>query len=157
MKNSVTGEIEGAAELRAKLKAVSTDVKFKGGRFALRKAGQVVTTAVVGEMMRVDRESTPEQIWRNVALRWSPRFFKKTGDLMFRIGIQGGARAQNAPGNAPGGKTFHWRFLEFGTQKMPAQRNMTRAIRRTQDKVLTTFRVNYVKRLDAALRKAKKR
>lgn len=155
--NSVTGELEGAEALLRKLQGVSDDVKLKGGRFALRKAGNVMRDAVVGEMQRYDQESSREAIYKNVAMKFSPRKFKATGDLMFRLGILGGAkskREKNPNSPLPGGDTFYWRFLEFGTRHAPAQRPITNTVRRKESAIIFTFIREYNKALDRAIRKA---
>ena len=154
--DGVFANIEGIDALQSKLKVVNDDVRFKGGRFALRKAGNVLKEAAVGEMMRVDRESSREALWRNVALRFATRRFRATGDIAFRLGILGGAVSKSSNQKNPGGDTFYWRFLEFGTEKMPAQRLLTKSITRTQSAVTQTFVREYGRALDRAIRRAKK-
>jgi HK97 gp10 family phage protein len=153
---SVTGQLEGAEELSLKLKGLIDDIKFKGGRFALRKAGQVLESAVVSEMMRFDREQTREQIFRNVKLRFSPKRFQSSGDIMFRLGILGGAASKASNESNPGGDTYYWRFLEFGTERVVGRRPMTRAVMGKESEIKQTFIREYNKALDRAIRRAAK-
>lgn len=154
--NSIEGNFQGLEPLRKKLKAVSEDVQLKGGRFALRKAGQVLEAEAVSEMQRLDRESTPEAIHRNVALRFSTKRFRRTGDIAFRLGVLGGAASKTSNESNPGGDTWYWRLLEFGSQNTPARRPLTNAIKRKQGDIINTFRTEYMKALDRAIRRARK-
>jgi HK97 gp10 family phage protein len=156
MSLEVEGTLQGIDELVLKLRLVNDDMQFKSGRFALRKAGKILETAIIGEMMRIDKESTREAIWRNVKLRFAPRRFKRTGDLSFRIGILGGAKSRQQNAKNPGGDTFYWRFLEFGTERYPAQRYITNTAIRKQGAILPEFVLQYRKSLDRALKRQAK-
>jgi HK97 gp10 family phage protein len=147
----VETKIEGVELLNAKLNAVSREIQYKGGRFGLRKAAKLVAADVKSNALRLDDPKTANQIAKNVAVRWSPRRFKRTGDLMFRVGILGGAAPSNSreaersrrrrrragvpslaelgelvgkgKGN-PGGDTWYWRLLEFGFYNKKAKRKI---------------------------------
>lgn len=138
--------ITGAEEALTKLRAVSATTRGKGSRFALRKAAGVVKAAAVAGAQRIDDKATREEIAKNITIRWSSKFARRTGDMQFRVGVLGGARQPDTAkkqrrrarsgaqslsdlgeivgkGAAnPGGDTFYWRFLEFGTSKIPAGR-----------------------------------
>src|SRR5690606_2077498 len=92
MKDGVEYSLTGVDEITKKLKALSVDMRLKGGRAALRKAGNVVLAQARANAASVNDPKTPEEIAKNLVMRWSPRAFKRTGDLMFRVGILGGAR-----------------------------------------------------------------
>ncbi len=149
-------ELEGAQDLLIKFKTINNQVQGKVTQFALRKASNVLKKAVVGEMMRVDRESSREAIWRNVVVRNKPKRFRKTGELETRLGILGGARSRAANEANPGGDTFYWRFLEFGTERVPAQRNITKTVKRKQGDFMSTFTREMDKAIDRAVKRAKK-
>lgn len=151
----VSMDMTGLDAVLAKLETVEYDVRYKGGRFALRKAASVVRDAVIAGALRLDDAATPESIAKNVAIRWSSKTFRRTGDLAFRVGILGGARAQEQGGApAPGGHTFYFRFLEFGTQNMAARPFIRQALSANAQKATTTFIQEYEKALDRAIRRA---
>jgi len=159
MADSVTFKIEGAEALNARLKTVSDDVKYKGGRFALRKAAQVIREGAKDNAKRLDDPQTAADISANIVERWSGRTFKRTGNLMFRVGVMGGAggslTSEKLRGN-PGGDTRHWRYLEFGTENISATPFMRPAITKNLQAITGKFVSEYNRALDRALRRAKK-
>lgn len=164
--------ILGIDALSEKLKTVSDDMRFKGGRFALRKSANLVRDAAKANAMKINDPKTAEDISANIATRWSSKFFKRTGDLKFRVGVLGGARAlantrENrrkrragkvvpTPGDKrnPGGDTFHWRFAEFGTSRSRAQPFFRRSLSDNVSAATNEFVVQYDKALVRALRRA---
>ena len=158
---SVEYKVTGMEELTAKLKTVSSDMQRKGGRYALRKAAQVLRDQARMNAARVDDPKTPEDIAKNVVERWDSRTFNKTGNLGFRVGVLGGARGYakasgevKGKGKAnPGGDTFYWRFLELGTNHIAASPFIRSAMNRGQEAV-GKFINEYGKALDRALRRA---
>lgn len=164
MTDGLDFKLTGLEDLQAKLKEVAEDVRFKGGRFALRKAAQVVRDKARENASRVDNPKTQEDIEKNITERFSTKLFRRTGDLGFRIGVLGGARAPaEAVGEAkgagkgnPGGDTFYWRFLEFGTQKIEAKSFMRDAIEQTAQQATDEFVKQYDKALARAIKRAKK-
>lgn len=176
-------QISGEKELNAKLKGLNRETKFKGGRFALRKAANIVKNAAVSNALAIDDPETAEQIAKNIVIRWGSRRFKSTGDLMFRVGVLGGARppqsakqqrrnarrrgahgrsleqlgevAGRGKGN-PGGDTFYWRYLEFGTEKMPAHPFMRKSLSDNIENATNEFVRQYNRAIDRALKRAGK-
>lgn len=148
---------EGLEELRAKLKTLSDDAQFKGGRFAGRKAANVIKEAMEREALRVDDPATAESIARNIAVRFSPRTFRRTGDIKYRVGVRGGAASKAQNQANPGGDTFYWRFLNFGTDKIKQPKiALEKAAQSVESEVFQTFRVQYEKAIDRAIRRAKR-
>lgn len=165
MADGIEANIEGMDVLLGKLHEVTVDIRHKGGRFALRKAAQVVREAAKDNARRLDDPETANKIADNIVERWSGRRFKRTGDLMFRVGVLGGARGHAAASGEvkgkgkdnPGGDTFYWRFVEFGTEQAPAQPFMRPAIERNVQKATDEFVRQYDKALTRALKRAKKK
>jgi HK97 gp10 family phage protein len=177
----VETKIEGAEALNAKLKAVGHEISYKGGRFGLRKAANLVASDAKSNALRLDDPKTSEQIAKNVAVRWGSRRFKRTGDLMFRVGILGGAAPSTSraaeysrrrrrkagvkslaelgelvgkgKGN-PGGDTWYWRLLEFGTRKMAAQPFMRQALESNTNEATNEFVRHAKKAIDRAVKRA---
>lgn len=91
---------------------------------------------------------------------------------MFRVGVLGGARqyattrenvrrgragqfySTGGDTGNPGGDTFHWRFLEFGTERAAAKPFMRPAIGQAGQQAVNTFISEYQKSLDRAIRRA---
>lgn len=152
-----TFALQGLDELLGKLKAVKQDVRFKGGRFALRKAAQVVRDAAKQNAMRLDDAATGRNIADNIAERWNGRVYKSTGDLAFWVGVLGGARVpKDNKDEGASGPTPHWRLLEFGTEKMAARPIMRPALQNNIDQVVTVFVKEYTKSIDRVIAKATK-
>ena len=168
MADGIDFRIEGLEALQSKLQSVAYDVQKKGGRFALRKAAQVLRNQARQNAASVDDSLTPESIAKNIVDRWNGRVNKQSGgaDLGFRVGVLGGARDYSKYGEFktgkkssanPGGDTFYWRFLEFGTQKMGAKPFMRPAIDESGQAVVDKFVAEYGVALDRALRKGGKK
>lgn len=118
-------EIEGADEIMRKLRLLPERVARNAMRRALRKGANVIRDAARNNAKRFDDPESKEQIWKNVTTQGGGRKMEKQlGGPVMRVGVMGGAKARrNAGGGkaAPGGDTWYWRLLEFGTSKMRAQ------------------------------------
>ena len=154
----------GLDDLNKKIEALKYDASRKGGRFALRKAAQVVRDQARANALALNDPRTSEVIAKNITEKWGSKYNKTTGDLMFRIGVLGGARDYSAYGEIttgktasanPGGDTFYWRFVEFGTEKLAARPFMRPAIENTSQKATDVFITQFNAALDRALRKVK--
>ncbi len=158
MANELTFNLDGVPELNAKLAEVGKDVKFKGGRFALRKAANLVRDNAKSRALAFDDSETGRTVADNIVVRWSGKEFKQTGNLMFRIGVKGGGKAKDKgnPDTGPGGATPHWHLLEFGTAKMPAQPFMRPALAESIGAVSSEFITQYKKAIDRAIKRAQR-
>ena len=79
--------LTGIDSLVGKLESISSDMKRKGGRSALRKAAQLVADRAKEGAKKIDDPETGRSIADNIALRWNGRLFKASGDLGFRVGV----------------------------------------------------------------------
>lgn len=157
-------ELKGLDELLAKFAALQYDAKYKGGRSALRKAANSVVAKARANAAKVDNPKTTENISKNVTTRWNGRLYKSTGNLGFRVGILGGARGHAkasgefaGAGKAnPGGDTFYWRYLEFGTEKMRAQPFLRKALMDHLQETTDVFSSEYKKAIDRAIKRSGK-
>lgn len=166
-------KMEGVEALSKRLEGLKYDVSKKGGRFALRKAAQVVRDAARQNAQQLDDPKSREIIAKNVVERWSNVYNKRTGNLMFRVGVLGGAmgkaagdslglfgdkatkstRAKGSVVAGPGGDTRHWAYLEFGTEKAAAQPFFQRAMADNIQPATDTFIAEFNRALDRALAK----
>lgn len=146
-------KMQGLPELQKKLRALSFDAQRKGGRFALRKAAQVFRDRAKQNAQRFDDPETARSIARNIVERWDPRYFKRTKNLKFRVGVMGGARKTRTTGRDD---TWYWRFLEFGTEKMRAQPFMRPAGEQGAQPATDVFISEFGKSIDRTLRRLKK-
>jgi HK97 gp10 family phage protein len=150
--------INGLDSLLGKLDSIKQETKRKGGRFALRKAAQIIRDSAKENAARFDDKETGREIAVNIVERWNARLFKRTGDLGFRIGVLHGAVFTDPSNKDTGynGPTPHWRLLEFGTEKMKAQSFMRPAADKNINKVIDAFVSNYEKAIDRAIKRAQK-
>nr|WP_288454582.1 HK97-gp10 family putative phage morphogenesis protein [uncultured Pseudomonas sp.] len=154
MADTIEFSLIGLDNLLGKLDSVKQDVKVRGGRFALRKAAQLIADKARENWHRVDDEETARSIADNIALRWNGRLFKQTGDLAFRIGVLHGAVLRNGADTSTNAPTPHWRLIEFGTEKMQAQPLMRSALADNIAAATDTFIAEYEKAIDRAVRRA---
>lgn len=152
----ISVQMNGIDELSKKLEGLSYDVQKKGGRFALRKAAQVLRDAARASARQVDDSQTGRSIAANITEKWNGRLNKRTGDLGFRLGVNQGARLPQrgeSPDESAGGPTPHWRLLEFGTEKMPARPFFRPAVEGSIQQATNVF----MRQFDAAIGRALKK
>lgn len=160
MADAVQFKIHGVNELADRLEGIGSDMKRKSGRFALRKAANVVRDKAKANAKRLDDPVSAADISENIAVRWSGKHFRQTGELKFKVGVMGGAggSAKSARyASLPGGDTRHWRHLEFGTENMAAKPFMRTALSASIQAASDEFVRQYHKSLDRALKRAAKK
>jgi len=124
-------DVRGLAEIERKLKLLPERLGRNAMRRALRKGANVIRDAARNNAKRIDDPETREQIWKNIAVAGGGRKRERqAGGVMMRVGVRGGAKnyrrkegKYHVGGSStnPGGDTWYWRLLEFGTSKMAAQ------------------------------------
>lgn len=150
-------KLNGVDALVAKLDALKYETRYKGGRFALRKAAQVIRNKARESAAALDDTETGRKIADNITEKWNGRLYKRTGDLGFRVGVQGGAKV-TVKGNPDGGAkspTPHWRLLEFGTENMAARPFMRPAGEQSAQAATDEFIRQYGKAIDRAIKKGR--
>lgn len=156
MTDPVTTNVEGLDELLARMDNISFDIRRKGGRFAMRKAANLIREKARENAAQLDDPKSAADISANVALRFSPKDFRRNGNLVFRVGVLGGAGGRKAAAQLsglPGQDTRHWRQQEFGNINHPAQPFMRRALAENIQAATNEFITHYNKALDRALRR----
>lgn len=133
--------VEGLDAIKRKMQALPDKVAYNAARRALRKGANVIRDNARAGAARLNDPKTPENIAKNiVAKAGGKKYDKRRGGPAFRIGVLGGARDMSKYGELkgggksnPGGDTFYWRFLEFGTSKMAARPFMRPAMNEGAD------------------------
>lgn len=134
----ITTTIAGADEIVRKLRAVPLRVGRNAMRRALRKGANVIRDAARSNAKALDDNLTREAIWKNITTQgMGARRQRQIGGVGMRVGVLGGAKS-GSNSNNPGGDTFYWRFLEFGTSEMPARPFMRQAMASQAEKALST-------------------
>lgn len=156
MVDNVEFSLIGLEELRTNLQQLSKDAEAKGARFAGRKAANIIRDAAIANAKKIDDPDTPEDISQNIAIRFSTSFFKKTGDIKYRIGVLGGAKKSTSDATNAGGNTWYWRLIELGTSRTAANPFMLPALTQNIDKVTSEFSSQFSKWIDRRVKKLKK-
>jgi HK97 gp10 family phage protein len=152
-------DLVGMDSLLAKFDSIKQDIKYKGGRAALRKAANLIAEKAKQNAQKIDDPETAKNTAKNVAVRWGGKRFKATGDLNFRIGILGGAGGNKKAADLdglPGKDTRTWRHLEFGTEKTAAQPFLRPALEANTGEAISVFAKEYEKAIDRAIKRAGK-
>src|SRR5690606_3516503 len=131
--------LSGLEQVKAKLDKLPQRLAYNAMRRSLRRGANVIRDAARANAKRIDDPETREQIWENIAVAsGGSRRERSAGGPMMRVGVLGGAKNyRNKSGtyhvggskNNPGGDTWYWRLLEFGTSNMAAQPFMRPAAR----------------------------
>ena len=122
-------EIKGLDEIKKKLDALPDKIGRNAMKRALRKGANVIRDTARANAKQLDDPDTSESIAKNIAVQsGNRRRERQEGGPVMRVGVMGGARDMGKYGEFkgagkgnPGGDTFYWRFLEFGTSKMAAR------------------------------------
>lgn len=149
----MAGNVIGLEDIRRKMAQVKDDVRFKAGRKALRKAASIVVAAAKQNAESLDDPVTGRKIADNVAAYFNRRRFNSDGILEMRVGVRWGAESEKSnPDLGPGSKTFHWRFLELGTETIAERPFLRPALERNLDEVVNEFALQFNAELDKALK-----
>ena len=116
-------KITGVNTIVDRLSQLPTKVQRREARRAARRGAVVFRDAIRRNADRLDDPASKEKIAKNIAVQESRRQGKIEGGIVMRAGVMGGARksAQKAGKGLPGGDTFYWRFVEFGTKFVSAR------------------------------------
>lgn len=135
----VTTSIIGTEQILSKMKALPDKLAKRAMRRALRKGANVIRDIARSNAKAVDDVLTREAIWENISTQGGgARRERREGGPTMRVGVLGGAREKSGDSAAPGGDTFYWRFLEFGTSQMQARPFMRPAIASGAEKAIQT-------------------
>ncbi|MHA3048659.1 HK97-gp10 family putative phage morphogenesis protein [Acinetobacter sp. ANC 4639] len=156
---SMTARFTGNLQLSNKLKRLAKpSVARRIARKAGRESMKLVRDAAKQNAKSIDDPATREKIWRNITIQTAK---SSQNEVKIRVGIRGGAKGfaaasgeiQGAGKDNPGGATFYWRFLEFGTSEMAAKPFMRPALTSNTGAVTTKFAEVFSPELDKELAK----
>lgn len=123
-------KVTGLYDLQRRIATLKNKTATVGVKGAVRDGAQKIVDAAKEAAYRIDNPNTPENIAANITAQFASKYTRATGDVMYRIGVLGGAAGRERFGIAarrlsgkelPGGETWYWRFVEFGTSKMAAR------------------------------------
>ncbi len=143
----LTGLLDRMEELK---RSAQRSVARKGAATGARYLRDEIKRAA----RNLDNIETKERIFRNIAARYAPRMSRVNGGAAYRIGVIGGAKKTDETG--PGGVTYHWRFLEFGTRTSPAKPFFRPTVEAHKEKVLSLAMDAAVEELEKQLKKMRK-
>lgn len=179
-----TVKLEGLDDLLAKLQQLPDRIGNNAMRRSLRKGANVIKQAAVTKARALDDPQTGDAIYKNITVQGAGRKREQQeGGPMMRVGVLGGARKQKlsksgeyskrrrqrlgiqsldqlgeiagAGAGNPGGDTFYWRFLEFGTSKMKAKPFMRPAMNENDGAAFNAIAADMPKQIDKELAKLK--
>ena len=131
--------ITGHKAIIDQINHLPSKLQRKSATQAARRAMIPVRDRARADARAFDDEKSPEKVWKNIVIQNSASRGKRIGGVVMRVGVRGGSRRYAATkrnvreGKAgkkyktqgdksnPGGDTWYWRFLEFGTKRMSAQ------------------------------------
>lgn len=121
-------KVQGLDQLLDKLSVLPNRIQRNVVTGGVRAGARVIANQAKENASRFDDPATPSNISKNIAVQSSRRLARANDGVAMRIGVRGGARDMFKHGEFkgsgkenPGGDTFYWRFLEFGTVKMSAR------------------------------------
>lgn len=133
--------IQGMDQLKRKLDQLSNPKKAKQiARKAGRQAMNLVRDAARTNAKAIDDPETREMIHKNIVTQGGKS--RNSNEIVIRVGVKGGAgRNQHSVSTAglSGGDTRHFRYIEFGTSKIPATPFLRPSFSQNVDKVTTKF------------------
>ena len=120
-------KVEGLHELIATLRKLPANVQKRVLRPAMREAANVVRDAAQANALQ---QFQGEGTLAEAIAQKSGRGGKSR--VLYRVGVEGGAKKNEAT-------PYYWRFLEFGTVKMPARPFMRPAFENNKGAILQTI------------------
>lgn len=166
----MANEITGLDEVQAKLRQLGNARKAKNAATrASRKAMNIVKKAAIQNAKSIDDKNSSERIWKNIITKAGKT--KGVDNVTMRVGVKGGARQygasrENRRANRigstyatqgdkknPGGDTWYWRFVEFGSSVNSANPFLRPALNNNIDAVQTEFTQAFSAELEKELAK----
>ncbi len=110
--------LKGLEDALRRMENMRVGTKNKHIRKALRKAMVPIRDQAKENAKGIDDPETKERIWRNIQIQSGK--VKGKGEIKYSVGVKGGAKEKGNKKRGPGGDTFYFRFIEFGTSLVKA-------------------------------------
>lgn len=134
-----TLQITGYDDVRARLKALPSNMRDKVMAGAVKAGATYVKKIAITKAKTFAREKDPVHIWQNIVIRSNKTLGAENGGIAYQVGVRGGAkrytnnsknrRKQRVGKSYEGpGNVYWWRFKEFGTVKQKADPFMRPAL-----------------------------
>lgn len=150
----VTTTITGTEQIVRNLKLLPERLGRNAMRRALRKGANVIRDQARINARQLDDNLTREAIYKNIVTQGMGRKRERqAGGVGMRVGVLGGARKGRGGDSNPGGDTWYWRLVHFGTSKMPARPFLTQAMASQASKAFSTTLDSMKIEVDKELRK----
>lgn len=135
----VTTTITGTEQIVRNLKLLPERIGRNAMRRAIRKGANVIRDQARINARQLDDNLTREAIYKNIVTQGMGRKRERqSGGVGMRVGVLGGARKGRGGDSNPGGDTFYWRYLEFGTSEIAARPFMRPAMSSQAGKAFST-------------------
>lgn len=147
MADGLTFELEGLDNVLDTIATYPARLQRSAVRKSARAAANVMRDAARENAKKLDDPESRERIWKNIVTQESGRRSRQVGGAVMRVGVRGGAkRAAKAVGELsgsgkgnPGGDTWYWRLVEFGTEHSSAKPFMRPAMKNNVTKAEQVF------------------
>lgn len=161
-------KLQGLEDLDRKLKQLADPRKIKNiARKALRQGANVVRDAARQNAKALDDPESSERIWKNITVQ--AKRSKDNSQVKMTVGVRGGAKQyvsskenvrKGLAGKTyktlgdrsnPGGDTWYFRFIEFGTSRQPPTPFMRPALSKNIGAAENAFATRFNLELDKEL------
>lgn len=166
----MANEITGLDGVQARLRVLGNTRKAKNAATrASRKAMNIVRKAAIQNAKALDDKDSPTRIWKNIATQATKT--RGTGMVLMKVGVKGGARqygasrenrragrigqnyATQGDKKNPGGDTWYWRFLEYGSATNSATPFLRPALNSNLNQVQDEFAVLFEAEIEKEIAK----
>lgn len=135
----VTTSITGTEEIVKRLRLLPERLGRNAIRRSLRKGANVIRDQARTNARQLDDNLSREAIFKNIVTQGMGRKRERqAGGVGMRVGVLGGARSTGGDPSAPGGDTYYWRWVHFGTSQIAARPFLSQAMASAAEKALST-------------------
>lgn len=133
MADFISYKLTGAAELSAKFRQLSQEMRSKVAVPAGKDAMQIVMADAKDRASRVDDPQTRNYVPQNIAMVEQKKLGAELGAAIISVGVRKSKAGQR------GGNTFYWWWVELGTEHSRAQPFMRNALSSNREAVFKEF------------------
>lgn len=157
--DGISVTITGLDVVQNRMRELPAQLQKRGVQTALRKAANKLKRAIEANARAFDDPATPNSIAKNIYVQANNRHFRRTGDIMMRVGVLGGGQSKAENESNKGGDTWYWKFKEHGYTEwrsgrpQPAKPFIRPAVHATQSTMLSTFSAELSKEIDKQINK----